>query len=733
MAHLAEALGEATRGAVRIDRSKVAPDVGLRAALGVGLVLVVGRVTGHTVAGVTATIGALSAGMASHQGTYRSRAAIVMAATVGMALSAFVGSLVGHLLGADMVVTGLIGFCAGMLVSLGPAGSVVGIQAVVGLVVFSQFDFPVAVSARNAGLVLLGGAVQTLLVVVLWPLRRFPAERRALGAAFARLAEYCRSGPAGAEPLLDPAAFEPIGAMLRDSQPFGGAETAAHRALAGQAERIRLEVVALVRARERLVDCAGSREVAAMDDIFAAAAATLDRISRAVRDAQVPAEWLAGRNRFEAGLADLRVAAGKARAGGDLNRQLAVEEALRRSEALAGQLRTVVRTAAVPAGGDPSTLENVALSGRLAAHPARRSGRDWMRERGATLRSNLTLSSQAFRHAARMAVTLAVAVAVSHAFDLGHSYWLPMTAMLVLRPDFSSTVTRGMSRVAGTLVGAGLVTLALAAARPGPDWLIGIVIALCFAATTLVLANYAVFSVCIASLVVTLLAFLGEPELATAGDRSIYTVLGAVLALIAYAAWPTWEATSLPDTLAELASTEGRYASEVLAAWADPAGADRASLQRSRLSARLARSNAEAAVTRWLAEPPGRAVGPHLGRDAVLGYMAAVRSLVQAVLSLHAELPARGGYPEAAVLAGEVGQALGSVAASVRGTPEAATLPPLRSEQLALTSGLGLGDSDGQPDRPAADGSALVLAGETDLLVNSVNTLAHLVGLETGR
>ena len=733
MAQLAEALREATRGALRVDRSKVAPDVGLRATLGVALALVVGRATGHTVAGVTATIGALSAGMASHQGTYRSRAAIVLAASVGMAFSAFVGSQVGHILGADMVVTGLIGFCAAMLVSLGPAGSVVGIQAVVGLVVFSQFNFSVAVSARNAGLVLLGGAVQTLLVVVLWPLRRFPAERRALGTAFARLADYCRRGPSGGPALLDPAAFEPLGAMLRDSQPFGGAETAAHRALAGQAERIRLEVVALLSARDRLVDCAGAREVAAMDQIFEAAASTLDQISQAVRDAQVPGEWLDGRNRFEAGLFELRMAADRARSGDDLNRRLAVAEAQRRSEALAGQLRAVVRTAAVPAGGDPATLENLAISGRLPAEAGRRSSRDWMRERAGTLRSNLTLSSQAFRHAARMAVTLTIAVALSHAFHLDHAYWLPMTAMLVLRPDFSSTVTRGMSRVVGTLVGAGLVTLVLAEARPGPEWLIGIVIVLCFAATTLVLANYAVFSVCIASLVVTLLAFLGEPEVATAGDRSFYTVLGAVLALVAYVVWPTWEATSLPDTLAELVRTEGSYATEVLAAWADPEGADRASLQRSRMAARLARSNAEAAVTRWLSEPPGRTVGPRLDRDAVLGYMAAVRNLVQAVLSLHAELPERGGHAEAAVLAREVGEALEAVAASVSGSPQACPLPPLRSEQLALTSGLGLGVPASDGERPVPDGAALVLAGETDLLVNSVNTPGHLVGLESDR
>ncbi len=706
--------------------------MGLRAALGVALTLVVGRVSGHTVAGVTATIGALSAGMASHQGTYRSRAAIVMAATAGMAFAAFVGSLVGHIVGADMVVIAAMGFVGGMLVALGPAGLVVGIQAVVGLVVFSQFHFTVAVAARNGGLVLLGGVVQTLLVVVLWPLRRFPAERRALGAAFELLADYCRSAPAGRSSLIDPAAFDPLGQLAHDAQPFGREATAAHRAIANQAERIRLEVVALVRARERLVECASSREVQVMDQIFGAAAAVLDEIAASIREARVPADWLQERNRFEAALEELRseLSVGGTR---DLNRKLAVEEAERRAQALAGQLRTVIRTAAVPAGGDPVTLEQVALSGRVLAEHPRRSTRDWARERAATLRSNLDLSSQAFRHAIRLSVTLAAAVALSHAFSFAHPYWLPMTTMLVLRPDFASTITRGTARVLGTLTGAGVVTLLLAETRPGPDWLIAIVIALTFAATALVLANYAVFSVCIASLVVTLLAFTGAPELATAGDRSFYTVVGAVLALIAYALWPTWEATTLADTLAELVETEARYAAAVLAAWASPTAADRAGLQNFRIEARLARSNAEAAVTRWLSEPSHLTGGRQMGRESVLGYMAAVRSFVQAVLALHAELPRQGaGHPEASVLAADVQRALGAVAATVKGSPSGSGFPYLRAEQLALARSLGLAGVNRADTHMEVEGTALVLAGETDLLVNSVDTLGHLVGLEPG-
>lgn len=713
------ALREAVRSAIRVDRSKIAPDVGLRAAVGVGLCLVVGRATGHTIAGVTATIGALNGGMASHQGTYRSRAAVVLVAAAAAGFCAAIGATMGHLFGPDIVVTAVISFFAALLVSLGPAGSVVGIQAVVGLVVFSQFHFPMAVAARDGGLVLLGGAVQAALVALLWPLRRFPVERRAIGDAYAALGAFAVSAATDRSALLEPGALDGLEAVWRDAQPFGGDEIAAHRALASEADRLRLELVAVLRARARLEGNGELEAARALDEVLARSGAVLAEVATAVREGRAPSGWGEDRLRFGAARDSLRRAA---ESGPDGWTSAAATEAERRVEALAGQLRGVLRAAAVPAGVSSKVLDEVMAGDPAAPVTIGRSGATWARERLATLRSNLTLSSQAFRHAARMSVTMAAAVAVSHAFPYAHHYWVPMTTMLVLRPDFASTITRGMSRIVGTLVGAGLVTLALAELRPGPDWLIALVVALCFPATTLVLANYAVFSACIASLVVTLLAFLGSPEAATAGDRSIYTLLGAGIALAAYLVWPTWVGTSLPETLAGLAETEGRYAGGVLRAWADPAGADRALLQRSRLDARVARTNAEAAVTRWLSEPRAGAV---LARETVLAYLASIRACVQAILTLHAELPPSGpGYPGAAVLAVEVEKALASIAERVKGSPSATDLPPLRKEQLALSAGLrGAGGvSTGQQP-------AVVLVGETDLLVDSINSLGHLFGL----
>lgn len=84
------------------------------------------------------------------------------------------------------------------------------------------------------------------------------------------------------------------------------------------------------------------------------------------------------------------------------------------------------------------------------------------------LRANLTLRSTAFRHAARLSITIAIAATIYRVLDLPRGYWVPLTVFFVLRPDFGSTFTRGLQRYIVTALGAVLATLISAALNPGP-------------------------------------------------------------------------------------------------------------------------------------------------------------------------------------------------------------------------------------------------------------------------
>ncbi len=256
------ALRQVGRSAVRIDRAQVTVDVAVRATIGVVLPLIVFSLADHPQVGAAASVGALQGGFASFQGSYRSRAGVVVATCVGMSLSVFVGATVGHVVGIDIVVVGAAGFLAGMLVSLGQSAATVGLQSVVLLMVYSQFKLTPAAAAREAGIVFLGGLLQILLIVVVWPFRRYPAERRALGNVYAQLAENARRIALDQTDFWAPTALAGLGPILSDPQPFGRTvEMAAHNALANQADRIHLELTALARAKQRLYDSGNATQL----------------------------------------------------------------------------------------------------------------------------------------------------------------------------------------------------------------------------------------------------------------------------------------------------------------------------------------------------------------------------------------------------------------------------------------------------------------------------------------
>jgi hypothetical protein len=114
----------------------------------------------------------------------------------------------------------------------------------------------------------------------------------------------------------------------------------------------------------------------------------------------------------------------------------------------------------------------------------------------------------------------------------------------------------------------------------------------------------------------------------------------------------------------------------------------------------------------------------------VLGVLTAVRTYLRGILTLHAQLPAKGpAFPQVTPFADDVAEAMFGVAQTVRSGAPHGRMSTLRSTQLALAERLGVPKRDEPTGRPL-ETRALILVSETDLLAHSVDTLAHLVGLE---
>jgi hypothetical protein len=148
---------------------------------------------------------------------------------------------------------------------------------------------------------------------------------------------------------------------------------------------------------------------------------------------------------------------------------------------------------------------------------------------------------------------------------------------------------------------------------------------------------------------------------------------------------------------------------ELLGAYGQPRRLDFARLAHMRSDGRLARSNAEAVVERMIAEPARRA---SIAPRAAVGLLAAVRRNALGALALQAGLergvaePVDGLEP----LAREIDVSLAAIIEALTSGEAPAPLPPLRQTQLALP--------------PAAKA---IVGTETDLLVDSINTMAELL------
>lgn len=76
---------------------------------------------------------------------------------------------------------------------------------------------------------------------------------------------------------------------------------------------------------------------------------------------------------------------------------------------------------------------------------------------------NLNMQSNVFRHSLRVALALLTGFLIAHIFNVGHSYWILLTIVVILKPAYSLTKQRNKDRLIGTAAGilAGLMILLL--------------------------------------------------------------------------------------------------------------------------------------------------------------------------------------------------------------------------------------------------------------------------------
>jgi signal transduction histidine kinase len=228
------------------DWHAIEPWHAVRLAFGVLAPLVFGWANGQIEYGVFAALGALSAGFAAYHGVTRSRMAAILVASVGMAVTTFVGATTAATLPWLLVlVVAILGYVTGLAVALGPLLSVAILQWSVGLLVAVGLPQDPAEAGLRAGLVLAGGLVQALLVAGSWTVRPGMRERMSLAETYRALAAYASSLAAGKFGPPPPIVF-PATSALDDVNPLlSAAKRLMFFDLLEEAERLRAAMAAV--------------------------------------------------------------------------------------------------------------------------------------------------------------------------------------------------------------------------------------------------------------------------------------------------------------------------------------------------------------------------------------------------------------------------------------------------------------------------------------------------------
>ncbi|GHB69443.1 fusaric acid resistance protein [Streptomyces cirratus] len=616
---------DSARGGMKVERARLEPLIALRAALGLAIVIGFGLALLGPGAAASSAFGAFTAATASFQRSWRPRPALALVSGLTLAVSTFVGYLVGSRdTLAFLALLAAWTFLAGLLWAAGPTAGIIASGNVAIMLVTVTLPTSVAQAAGHAAVIAAGGMVQALLIV-LFPVRRWGAQRDALADALAAEADYARRlrhdplAPFDPQPLMkarDAAAVTARQARRRPAELHGAR---------GLAERIRPVLASL--ADPAVGAPAGGPGRDRVRELLAAAAEVLDAAARAIRRGEpvrIPAPSLAVL---------------KAPDQGDLLQGAPLRAARR----LAALLDEVLETAEPGSGrtADPGSAMLRPTLPALVPLVVK------------AVRAELRPGSPVLRHALRVTAVACAGYVVGRALPFGHGYWAPMASVMVMRPDFTQTWSRAVARFGGTLVGVSVATAVVQLAHPGM-YLSGLLAVLSAGVMyTLMHTGYAVGQACLSAYVVFLLGMGGLRWDQTVPDRVSLTLVGGLLAMAGYALYPAWETPRLRGRLADWLAAAGRYAHAVLTRYADPAGARPDDVRQALLATRDARIAWQEALDRAEGEPV-RHRG--LSRAAADGAAGALAALGRAVMLLEAHIPdrAHAPVPGAAALAAAV-------------------------------------------------------------------------------
>lgn len=221
------------------------------------------------------------------------------------------------------------------------------------------------------------------------------------------------------------------------------------------------------------------------------------------------------------------------------------------------------------------------------------------------LTENFNLNSSIFKHSLRIAVVSMIGYIVGIAFEVQNSYWILLTIIVIMRPNFGLTKKRSKERTIGTLIGGAIAVLVVLLVKNPIVFGILSIFTLIIS-FSMIQRNYKAAATFITLSVVFTYALLTPDVFDVIKYRVTDTVIGTGLAILGnLLLWPAWESQSMQKTLMDTVESNRKYFEQIIRYYVEK-GEVSSEYKIARKKAFLEMSDLNAAFQRMTQEPKSR-------------------------------------------------------------------------------------------------------------------------------
>lgn len=218
---------------------------------------------------------------------------------------------------------------------------------------------------------------------------------------------------------------------------------------------------------------------------------------------------------------------------------------------------------------------------------------------------NLGLQSPIFRHSLRLAITVLIGYFIGSIFQVQNGYWILLTIIVIMRPNYGLTKQRSKHRIIGTVIGAAIAAVIVMLTQNtivyGSLAVVSLILAFSF-----IQKNYKTSAIFITLNIVFVYALLQPDAFTVIQYRVLDTFSGALLALIAnFFILPSWEFMSINSFIKSSIDANCKYLSEIDKYYHNKVSLP-SSYKLSRKQAFISLGNLNAAFQRMAQDPPAK-------------------------------------------------------------------------------------------------------------------------------